>query len=481
MRKIDLDSLFASHPYAAEIFDDLGRCGHRTVIVGGVVRDMLRSEFEKGYTFSPGDADIDIATSANIEQVKDCISGFDFIEVGESFGVLIGVAPDGNEYEIAHFRSESDYDGRKPGRVELVDSLEEDVRRRDFTVNGLAATKDGKVYDHVNGIEDLKNKVIRAIGDPFDRFAEDYLRPLRAIRVCCDIDGAIESDTYAAIKKVSDRITSISWERIREELFKILSTHNSSTGMRLCKECGILDEILPEITENEAIPQPEEYHPEGDVLEHSFLALESADRLRYPPLTKLATFLHDVGKARAFHRNNRKHLGGHELIGHRLAGKIGKRLRLSNKEIDRLTWMVGNHMRGSIIYKMRKAKQVKLIRHKQDKNYSLANPVKRFPYFTDLVRTIIADSEASAHKYEGWLPILSRFSSLLPHLQELENLGTAKELIDGNDLLDLGMEEGPEVGKVLNRVHELIYAGKIDDHESAIRAAKNILEVEDAG
>ncbi|MFB6290887.1 MAG: CCA tRNA nucleotidyltransferase [Candidatus Bipolaricaulia bacterium] len=475
MVRIDPEEVLAPHPHGREILEKLTRSGHRAVIVGGTVRDVLLGRYEEDYEFDASGTDIDIATSASPEVVKELFPGYDFIEVGESFGVLVLVAPDGNQYEVAQFRTEADYDGRRPGSVEPASSLEEDVKRRDFTVNGLALNLDGDVIDLVGGIADLKEKVVRAIGDPLVRFSEDYLRPLRAIRIACYLRGEIESETAEAIEQVAPKITDISLERIRDELFRMLETPRSSWGFRICHKTGLLDRILPEMTTNEGIPQPEEYHPEGDVLEHSFRALEVADELDFPRLTKFAVFLHDVGKAEAYYNQEEQHMGGHASLGKSQAEEIASRLRLSNKDKKKLVWLVENHMKGSVLPKMRKAKQVKLIRTNQNTNYSIAEETLRFNYFTSLLGTIIADSEASSHGPEGWLPVLQKFVELLPHLQHLENLGTARELINGDDLIDLGLEEGPELGEVLNSLHEKIYAGEIETRDEALDEAAEIV------
>lgn len=475
MEHIDLTKLFNHHPYAELILKKLTDSGHQAVIVGGAVRDIVRSRFFPGYDFDPKKTDIDIATSAGLKVIQEILPDLKFIDIGKDFGVLIAVSPDGKEYEIAQFRRESEYDGRKPRKVEPASSLKEDIKRRDFTVNGLAVTKEGKVYDYVNGISDLKEKIIRAIGDPYNRFHEDYLRPLRGIRISASLGGYIESDTYRAIMDASSRITEISWERIRDELFNILETGRAGQGLRICQDVGLLKEILPEMSENAGIPQSEKYHPEGDVLEHSFQALEVADLLDFPPSIKLATFIHDVGKARSYKKNNKQHFGGHELIGEKLASQIARRLHLSNRQTKKVRWLVGNHMKGSILPKMKRAKQVKLVRYNQDKSFSIDNPKKRFNYFSGLLGVIIADSEASAHGASGWIPILECFSSLLPHLQELEDLGTARKIFDGNDLKDLGLTEGPLLGEVLEEVHEAIYAGNISSHDQAIHYARNLI------
>jgi tRNA nucleotidyltransferase/poly(A) polymerase len=476
MLRIDIDDILDPHPYARELIEELSRAGYRSVIVGGTVRDALLGQFEEDYEFDPESTDIDIATAARTEEIKELFPGFEFLEVGASFGVLVLVAPDGKEYEVAQFRTESDYDGRKPGKVLPADSLEEDIKRRDFTVNGLAVELDGRVIDLVGGVDDLRDKVIRAIGDPLTRFREDYLRPLRAVRIACYLRGEIEERTLTAIEKVADEITTISRERIKEELFRILETGTSSRGFRICHRTGLLDHILPEMLENEGIPQPEEYHPEGDVLEHSFQALEVADELGLSPLTKFAVFLHDVGKADAYYGNEKRHMGGHALLGKRKTEKIASRLKLSNREAKKLTWLVKNHMRGSVLPKMRKAKQVKLVRANQDTDYPISEETSRFDYFTSLLGTIIADSEASAHGVEGWLPVLKVFSGLLPHLQHLENLGTARKLIDGDDLLELGLDEGPELGEVLESLHEMIYAGEIETRGEALQEAAKMVK-----
>jgi len=476
MAHLDPDRILSPHPYAEKILSKLQNSGYRAVVVGGAVRDALREKFEPDYYFDAEAADIDIATSAATEEVRETLPNFDFVEVGESFGVLILVAPDGKQYEVAQFRTESDYDGRRPGRVERTDSLAEDVKRRDFTVNGLALSYSGEVIDLVGGIADLKTKLIRAIGDPERRFREDYLRPLRAVRVSCDLGGRIEKETEAAIRKVAGEITSISWERIREEFFKVLATSNAEAGVRDCKRLGLLEGILPELIENEGVPQPEEYHPEGDVLEHSLQALGVSDKLGLQPLDKLAVLLHDVGKAEALRRNDGDHMGGHALIGKQKAEEIASRLRLSNDETKKLVWLIENHMRGSVLPEMRRAKQVKLVRHKQDTAASLDRISSRFGYFTSLLGTIIADSEASSHGVDGWLPVLEEFVGLLPHLLHLEELGTARELINGNDLKELGMEEGPRLGKVLGNLHEKIYSGEVENRVSALEEARSMVE-----
>ena len=479
--QLDPDRLFSRHPEAKEIIEILKREGWQTVIVGGAVRDALRENFEQDFTFSPADSDVDIATEASLKTVKSILSGrgYRFVEVGASFGVLIVVTPKGKEYEVAHFREESDYDGRRPNHVRRTDSLKRDVKRRDFTVNGLAMDLEGRVIDHVGGIEDLKRGLIKAIGDPRERFTEDLLRPLRAVRFACHLEGKIEERTYEALVEIAPRVTEISWERIGQEMMKIMETDSSARGMRILKESGLLEELLPEMAANAGVKQSEEYHPEGDVLTHSLKAMEVADDLNFPPLVKLATFLHDVGKREALERNRGEHMGGHSQIGAKKTRRICRRLRLSNEETDKVVWIVENHMRGAILPRMGRGKQIELIGFCEDeKKLDIDDVWGRYDRFAALLQTLIADSESSAHGPKGWLPPTKELARLLPHLHNLEKREGAREMINGNDLLALGLEEGPKLGALLEELHRLIYVGEIKSRSEALQRAKKMLKEE---
>ncbi len=470
--KIDVKQIFAQHPYAREILDRLREAGHEAVLIGGVVRDALLAQFE-GREFQP--KDIDIATSARPEEIKRLFKDWKAIEVGEAFGVLKLIAPDGQEYEVATFRVESEYDGRWPGKVALVRDLEGDIRRRDLTVNGLAARADGRVIDLVGGVADLKARVIRTIGDPEERFREDYLRMLRAIRVACQLDGKLDPATSEAIKRHSAQILRISWERIRDELLRVLGTPRSAQGFRLLTEHGLLQHILPELEATRGIAQPEKYHPEGDVYTHTLLALEVADRLGFEPLVKLAVLLHDVGKPIALERNRGENMAGHEVIGERIAEEVCRRLRLSNDETKLVKYLVRQHMRAAKLPEMGRAKQVRFIKEGEDPQADFTNFSHRFPLFSKLLQLLIADCEASVHKSSGWLPVLETAVELLPEIKRLEELGRARKLIDGHDLLRMGLKPGPRVGQILEQVYDKIFAGQIRSREEALKAAQELI------
>ena len=479
MNRVDPEILFSNQPFAAEILARLQDRGYDAYVVGGSVRDILLSKIRQSFNIDPEKLDVDIATDASIDEIKSIFRDQKIIEVGARFGVLIVIGPGGKQYEIAHFREEKNYDGRKPERVDKTDSLQKDVERRDFTINGLAMKKNGRIIDYVRGIEDLKSNIIRAIGNPERRFNEDLLRSLRAIRFACSLNAKIERKTFSAIKKVANRITEISWERIREEFFKILEADCSSKGMKLMLQTGLLHQVLPELTASMGVQQPEKYHPEGDVFQHSLQALEKADVLKFSPLVKFAVLLHDVGKEKAQKKNEGEHTGGHSLIGSKMARTISERFRLSNEEKERLCWLIENHMRGAAFPKMNRAKQVRMVRTRQNEEESIDKIPDRFSYFADLLRVIIADSEASVHRSDGWLPVLEEVTDLLPHIRELELGESAREMIDGNDLKEMGMKEGPALGEVLHQIHRKILGGQIKSRKEALNEAEKTLETQD--
>lgn len=471
--RIRMEELLSAHPFAGEILARLSRAGHRAVIVGGAVRDMLLASLA-GEPRPP--REVDIATSAPPEEVRRLFRDRPVLSVGEAFGVMIVVAPDGRQYEVATFRAERGYsDGRRPDAVAWT-SLEEDLKRRDFTVNGLAAGPDGEVIDLVGGIADLKAGIIRAIGDPAVRFSEDYLRMLRAVRFACQLGFEIEGETRAAIRANAVKIGRISRERIRDELVKILETSRSASGLRLLDELGLLGEILPEISALKGVPQSEEYHPEGDVFTHTLLALEVADVLGFSYLVKLGVLFHDAGKREALARSGGEHSGGHELVGERLAEAALRRLRFSAKEIDHVRFLVREHMRAGRLPEMGLGKQVRLLATGEDESAPLEAFTARFPLFSDLLRLFICDAEASAHRASAWLPVLSQTVKLHLHVRRIQGLRRARELISGDDLIAMGEPPGPRLGQVLSEVQERILAGEIETREQALELAERLLK-----
>jgi tRNA nucleotidyltransferase/poly(A) polymerase len=468
---IDVGTIFSLHPFALEVLSRLAAAGHEAVLIGGVVRDGVLAILDRERPFSP--REVDIATSGLPDEIRRLFPDRPIVGVGEEFGVLVVVAPDGDEVEVATFRVEGEYDGRWPGKVELVRDLAADVRRRDLTVNGLAARADGTVIDLVSGIEDLRNRRIRAIGDPRERFREDYLRMLRAVRFACQIEGAIDARTAEAIRENAKEIASVSGERIREELLRILASRQAARGIALLEDLGLLEPILPEVAQLKGVPQPEEYHPEGDVYVHTLEAVRVADGFVSDPWVKLAVLLHDIGKPYALERSGGENMGGHCAVSARMTRQIAQRLRLSRQEAARLAFLVRNHMRIADFPKMGRGKQVRFVGEGEAVGPRALR--KRFPLFFDLLQVLVADCESSAHRSSGWAPILRETLRVVEHIDRVCSLRRARELLDGHALQGLGMRPGPELGRILDAVHDRILAGEIATREEAEAEARALL------
>jgi len=468
---IDVATIFSLHPFAREVLSRLAAAGHEAVLIGGVVRDGVLAILDRERPFSP--REVDIATSGLPDEIRRLFPDRPIVGVGEEFGVLVVVAPDGDEVEVATFRVEGEYDGRWPGKVELVRDLAADVRRRDLTVNGLAARADGTVIDLVSGIEDLRNRRIRAIGDPRERFREDYLRMLRAVRFACQIEGAIDARTAEAIRENAKEIASVSGERIREELLRILASRQAARGIALLEDLGLLEPILPEVAQLKGVPQPEEYHPEGDVYVHTLEAVRVADGFVSDPWVKLAVLLHDIGKPYALERSGGENMGGHCAVSARMTRQIAQRLRLSRQEAARLAFLVRNHMRIADFPKMGRGKQVRFVSEGEAVGPRALR--KRFPLFFDLLQVLVADCESSAHRSSGWAPILRETLRVVEHIDRVCSLRRARELLDGHALQGLGMRPGPELGRILDAVHDRILAGEIATREEAEAEARALL------
>lgn len=473
--RIDVGAVISAHPYVEVILSRLRRAGHDAVLIGGVVRDGLQLKMGRRVCFPPDD--IDIATSAGPNEIREAFPDRQIIGLGEEFGVLLIVGPHGCSYEVATFRVEGEYDGRWPGKVELVRDLAGDVRRRDLTINGLAATADGDVIDLVGGVADLAASRIRAIGDPMTRFAEDYLRMLRAIRFACQIDGQIDDETAAAIAACAERIRVISNERIGEEVVRILGSCQAAKGLALMDELGLLTPILPELAACKGIPQPEAYHPEGDVFVHTLAAVRIADAFVRDPIVKLAVVLHDIGKPDALQRSSGENMGGHCAIGARKARDVGRRLRLSRQEVFRLHYLVRHHMRIADFPQMGRGKQVRFVSEEED--HAKRSPSERFPLFFQLLQVLVADCEASAHRSSGWAPILRETLDVIEHIDLVCGLQRAHEIVDGHALMGLGVNPGPRLGAILSTLHDRILAGQIATREEAIAEARELIAEND--
>ncbi|MFC2083198.1 CCA tRNA nucleotidyltransferase [Candidatus Bipolaricaulota bacterium] len=469
LRRISTDVVYEAHPFARVILARLKDAGFEAVLIGGVVRDGLQVQLDRDVVFPP--QDVDIATAALPQEIRQLFRDRHIIGVGEEFGVLLIVAPDGKHYEVASFRVESEYDGRWPGKVNLVRDLESDVLRRDLTINGLAATADGKVIDLVGGTKDLVARRVATIGEPDARFSEDYLRMIRVVRFACRICGDIDKATAQAVRDHAGSIQNISSERIGDELLRILETPQAARGLELLDDLGLLPHILQEVSNCHGVPQPEEYHPEGDVFVHTVKALRVADSFVCDPIVKLAILLHDIGKPIALERNDGRNMGGHCVIGARMAKQVGRRLRLSKLQSQRLGFLVRQHMRIADFPVMGRGKQIRFLSEGEANEASVVSA--RYPLFFDLLQVLVADCEASAHRSTGWAPILQETIRVMDHIERVCDLQRAREMIDGHDLTDLGISPGPRLGRILNHVHDRILAGQVVTRAEALSFAQS--------
>jgi poly(A) polymerase len=425
---------------ANSICDTLIREGHQAFLVGGCARDLLLGR-------EP--ADYDVSTDATPERV---ISLFpDAVAVGARFGVIL-VPRDGHHVEVATFRSDiGSADGRHPESVVFTSSPEQDVQRRDFTINGLLMRHDsGRVLDFVAGQTDLHAGIIRAIGEPAQRFAEDKLRMLRAVRFSARFRFRIEAETFAAIRLQAHEIGQVSAERIREEWTKLLTEGAARRGMELLDETGLLKHILPEVAAMQGVEQPPQYHPEGDVWTHTLLMLEGMPAGSSATLA-WGVLLHDVGKPATFRpiseTGDRIRFNGHVDVGVRMAEVILERLRFSNQDSEQILALIANHMRFKDVSRMRTSTLKRFIR------------LPRFDEHLALHRLDCLSSHRQLDAYDFVRRTLEQTPA--------EEIRPGK-LLTGNDLQSLGYRPGPLFSKILRSLEDAQLEGLVRSREEAI-------------
>ncbi len=426
---------------AKQIAARLAEKGFKAYFVGGAVRDMLLGK-------APGD--IDIATSAKPDEI---IAFFpQTYLVGAAFGI-INVVVDGHPFEVATFREERAYmDGRHPEDVKFTDSPEADAARRDFTVNALFYDPfQDKVLDFVGGIRDLKAGVLRTVGNAEDRFSEDYLRMLRAVRFAVRLGFEVSPEIPPAVRKLRGKVKELSAERISGELDKMLLGPRPDRAVRMLHELGLLREILPEVADMEGVAQPKKFHPEGDVLTHTLMMLE---HIAVPDLALAwSLLLHDVGKPRTFSVDSGgvEHFYGHEAKGGEMVGNILGRLKMPRTLIDNVAAAVGSHMSFSNCAEMRPARWRRIA------------AAEIFPLQLELHRIDCLCSHSR----------MDNLVAMLDHVAELENeVKLPAPLINGNDLIAMGMKPGREFGRILKGMQDLQLEGKIKTRDEALEKVK---------
>ncbi len=424
---------------ANAICDTLEDHGYQALLVGGCVRDLLLGR---------DPADFDVATDATPQQVLQLFP--DSLAVGAKFGVVL-VTHAGNQVEVATFRRDVDYsDGRHPDQVLFTTSAEEDVSRRDFTINGLLMRHDtNQILDFVCGRADLDAHLIRAIGDPERRFSEDKLRMLRAVRFAARFGYAIEPKTFAAIQRHASEIHSVSAERIREELAKLLTEGAARRGFELLDDTGLLAQVLPEVSAMKGVQQPPEYHPEGDVWTHTRMMLEGLPSGASRNLA-WGVVLHDVGKPPTFRSvsrtGDRIRFDGHAEVGVRLAGEICKRLRFSGDDTEQIQALVANHMRFKDVSQMRTSTLKRFV---------------RLPHFEEHLELHRLDCLAS-HVHLDAYNFVREFLTTTPPEQVKPT-----RLLTGDDLNEMGYVPGPEFQVILRALEDAQLDGSITTREQA--------------
>jgi len=427
----------SSAELARSIVSTLHANGFEAWLVGGCVRDMLLGRVPKDY---------DVSTDARPDQVLALWP--QARRVGAKFGVIL-VTDGPDSVEVVTFRSDEAYhDGRRPDAVRFEKDPRQDILRRDFTINALMLDPfTGEIIDHVNGRQDLIDGVIRAIGDPETRFAEDHLRMLRAIRFAARFGFSIDPATMAAIRKLHADIARISAERIRDELSRILTEGGARRGFELLDESGLLVDILPEIAAMKGVQQPPEFHPEGDVWTHTLMMLERlpAD----PPLTlTLGVLLHDVGKPPTFRVAERIRFDGHVDVGVRMTEEILGRLKYSNDEVEQVQALVGNHMRFAEVFNMRE---------------STVRRFLRLPHFEQHLQLNRLDCLSSNGNLDSYRFMQQRFEQLP------EEQLRPPRLLTGRDLIDAGYAPGPDFSRMLETVEDAQLEGRISSREEALQ------------
>ncbi len=420
--------------------------GHQAYFVGGCVRDL-----ELGRE----PADYDVCTDARPARVQEYFPRS--LAVGAKFGVIL-VVEDGTEVEVATFRSDIGYsDGRHPDQVVYSNTPQEDVLRRDFTINGLLmdpATRE--VLDFVGGRADLRAGIVRAIGDPRLRFAEDKLRMMRAVRFAARFDFQIEPETMAAAQSLAAQVTQVSPERIREELTKLLTEGAARRGFELLDETGLLAVVLPDIARMKGVEQPPQFHPEGDVWIHTRMMLEKLPP-HCPPTLAWGVLLHDVGKPPTFSPakgpGTRIRFDGHAEVGTRMAENICRALRFSNEDAEQIEALVADHMRFKDVPQMRAATLKRFVR------------LPRFAEHMELHRLDCLASHGSLDIYD----FVQRFLVETPP----EKVYPPK-LVTGDDLKGMGLVPGPRFKEILLAIEEAQLEGRLQDRESALQFARTM-------
>jgi poly(A) polymerase len=427
----------AKEDKALSILRRLRENGFVALFNGGCVRDRLLGILIKDY---------DVATNARPEVVQRL---FDHtIAIGAQFGVIM-VIIEGDTFEVATFRADAPYvDGRRPSSVSFG-TLEEDAKRRDFTINGMYYDPvEGRLIDTVGGMRDLRAGIIRAIGNPFDRFAEDHLRVLRAARFAARLNFSIEPKTHAAMKRAAPSVPKVSAERIGEEIVRLMTEGGAARGMDIMVETGLMKEVLPEVLPMIGCEQPVNYHPEGDVYVHTRIGVAMLN----PGCSESLAFgilFHDIAKPQTrAEQNGKVTYYGHTEIGAEVATAILARLRRSRAVQERVAYLVKNHLKLTMAPRMRTSTLKRMLTEEG---------------FDELLEVSRMDALASS-SYLGFYHFCRR---AMAHMTPTQM--RPPRFLSGTDLIGMGFKPGPAFKSILKEVEDLQLDGEIADRASAIQ------------
>jgi putative nucleotidyltransferase with HDIG domain len=444
----------AAHIAAERIVERLRAAGHEAYFAGGCVRDLLLGVEAK---------DFDVATSAHPDAVLALFPKT--FAVGAHFGVVL-VCDEGRDpeetreivTEVATFRSDGAYlDGRHPAEVRFSTSARGDVLRRDFTINGMmldpvlqaeTCSLTSALLDYVGGQNDLRDGIVRAIGDPHRRFEEDKLRMLRAVRFAARLGYTIEPATERAIRELAPGLAQVSRERVRDELTRMLTEGHARRAFELLDGTGLLGQVLPEAVRMKGVEQPPEYHPEGDVWVHTLLLLEKLP-VGVSPTLAWGALLHDVGKPATFshHPPDRIRFNGHVEVGVKIAHEILRRLRFSNEECTQILSLVENHMRFGDVEKMKESTLKRFF---------------RLPHFDQHLELHRMDCLSSHGDLRLW-EFAKRRREELP-----EEAVQPALLVTGRDLIEAGYAPGPRFKEMLAAAEDAQLEGRIGTREEGL-------------
>lgn len=428
-----------------EVLSIINSNGYEAYIVGGSVRDLILNKKPNDY---------DITTNARPKEIKKIFKDYKTVLVGEEFGTVLIVFK-GEAIEITTYRIESGYkDKRRPENIEFTLNLQEDLSRRDFTINALAYHPKCGVIDYFGGLDDLKNRKIKTVGNPYNRFNEDGLRLLRCIRFSSQLNFEIEDNTFTAVIENSENIKNVSNDRIRDELFKILLTKKPSHGIRLLNDSNLLVKILPELSETIDFKQNNPYH-DKDVFNHTLCVLDNVDGKID---LRLAALFHDIGKTKTYSEDENQigHFYNHEIVSSNMAYQILRRLNTPKKLINKVQILIENHMRD--ISSM-KEKGIRRLIYKVGKENIM-----------DLYNLNLADKKCT-HKGRDIKDLLSKKEMIINEINSSNIFEKNKLKINGYDIIKLGIKQGKLVGQILDELINLV----IDNPE--LNDKKLLLEI----